>query len=108
MTVKGTAMIPAEGFLWVLAKKKGMGSQWWPQAGGPVEIESGHWEAVVYFGRPDDVGSTFEIATVVVNRQTNEDLVKWFATAKALDYPPIPFPNNVGCPIETVKVEKSN
>lgn len=106
-TVKGTANISTDGFLWILARKKGMGNQWWPQAGGAVEIDESHlWEAVVFLGRPEDIGSTFEVAAVVVSRQTNEELVNWFATAKALDYPPRPFPNSIGCEVMTIKVEK--
>lgn len=107
-TVKGLAQIPADGYSWILSRKKSMGNQWWPQAGGPVEIdESRHWEAEVFFGRPIDIGSTFEIAAVVVTRQTSQEMVNWFATAKALDYPPIPFPNSSGCRVVIIKVEKS-
>ena len=108
MTVKGTAKIPEDGFLWVLAKKKSMGDLWWPQPGGPIGIENGEWEAEVFFGRPSDVGSTFEIAAVVVTSQTNQALRKWFSTAQQLDYPPIQFPNSYQCPVVTVKVEKSS
>jgi hypothetical protein len=108
VTVKGVGDIPANGYLWILARKKSLGNQWWPQAGGPVEIDEHHsWEAEVFFGRPSDVGSIFEVAAVVVTRQTNEELVNWFATAKALDYPPVAFPNSAGCQVVTVKVEKS-
>jgi hypothetical protein len=108
VTVKGLATTPTDGYLWILARKKSMGNQWWPQAGGAVEIgEGGRWEAEVFFGRPADVGSTFEVAAVVVNRQTDERLIKWVATAKELDYPPVAFPNSVSnCRVVTVKVVK--
>ena len=108
VTVRGVAALPADGYLWLLARKKSMGNQWWPQAGGAVETDDkGRWEAEVFFGKPADVGSTFEVAAVVVNRQTDQRLINWFATAKELEYPPITFPNAVtGCRVVTVKVVK--
>jgi len=105
VTVRGKATIPPDGNLWLLARKSSMGNQLWPQAGGPVEITSGEWEAEVYFGRAEDVGSNFDVAAVVVNAQTSAALTKWFATAKALDYPPVSFPDvNASCSIARVKV----
>jgi len=105
VTVRGTATIPADGYLWIFARKSSLGNQWWPQAGGPVEIANGEWEAEVFFGRAEDVGSNFDVAAVVVNAQTSAALTKWFATAKALDYPPVSFPDaNSSCSIVKVKV----
>jgi hypothetical protein len=105
VTVRGKATIPPDGYLWILAHKSSLGNQWWPQAGGPVEITNGEWEAEVFFGRAEDVGSNFDVAAVVVNAQTSAALTKWFATAKALDYPPVSFPDATSsCSIVKVKV----
>jgi hypothetical protein len=109
-TIKGTARHPVDGNLWILARKTSMGNQWWPQAGGAVEIgpRNGEWEAEVFFGRPSDIGSNFDVAAVVVNRQTSTELTKWFSTAKELDYPPIRFPDSLsGCPVVRVRVTKA-
>jgi hypothetical protein len=106
VTLKGKASIPPDGNLWILSHKSSIGNQWWPQA-GPLEILDGEWKTEVFFGRPADVGSDFDVAAVVVNAQTSGALVKWFATAKALDYPPVPFPDgNSSCPVVKVKVVK--
>ena len=106
VTVKGKASIPAAGNLWLLSRKRAMANQWWPQA-GPVEITNGEWEAEVFFGRPEDIGSNFDVAAVVVNSQTSATFIKWFSTAKELDYPPVPFPNtHSSCSVVTVKVVK--
>lgn len=106
VTIRGKASIPASGSLWLLSRKRSMGNQWWPQA-GPIEITNGEWEAEVFFGRPDDIGSNFDVAAVVVNSQTSATFTKWFSTAKELDYPPEPFPNtNSSCSVVTVKVVK--
>jgi|ERR1043166_144093 hypothetical protein len=108
--VRGTGIIPAGGYLWILVRKKSLGDQWWPQGGGAVEIDETHrWEAEAFFGIPGDVGSTFEVAAVVVNRQTNEYLVKWFSTAKDLDYPPVSFPTPISfCSVISIKVVKTD
>ena len=109
-TIKGTATHPVDGYLWIMARKTSMGNQWWPQAGGAVETgqRNGDWEAEVFFGRSSDVGSNFDVAAVVVNRQTSTELTKWFSTAKELDYPPIRFPDAIsGCPVVLVRVTKA-
>jgi hypothetical protein len=104
--VKGKASLPAAGNLWLLSRKRAMANQWWPQA-GPVEITNGEWEVQVFFGRPEDIGSNFDVAAVVVNSETSAGFIKWFSTAKDLDYPPVPFPNtNSSCSVVTVKVVK--
>lgn len=106
VTVRGKASIPANGNLWLLARKSSMANNWWPQA-GPVEFPKGEWEAEVFFGRPDDVGSNFDVAAVVVDSQTSAMFIKWFSNAQKLDFPPIPFPDtNSSCSVVTVKVVK--
>jgi hypothetical protein len=107
VTIRGKATIPAGGNFWILVRKRSMQNQWWPQA-GPIELDrTGEWEAEAFFGRPEDVGSNFEVAAVVVSHETSATLIKWFSTAKAHDYPPMPFPDtNSACSIVTIKVMK--
>jgi hypothetical protein len=102
--VKGTAQIPKGSFLWVLARKEGL-TGWWPQGGGPAEIEDGKWKVLVKFGVPNEYG-TFEIATAVVDAQRNEDLKKWVEEAPP-NYFPTKFPSLVeGCMMKKVVVDK--
>ncbi|MGB7922878.1 MAG: hypothetical protein WCF57_06510 [Pyrinomonadaceae bacterium] len=103
--VRGTAKIPANGYLWLLAHKRGF-KQWWPQGGGEADINGGEWEVLVIFGKAKEIGA-FEIAAVVVDSQTNEDLKRWVADAPSRDYPSIDFPNSLaGCSIEKITVDK--
>jgi hypothetical protein len=103
--VSGTAKIPADTYLWILAHKKGLRG-WWPQGGGEADVKEGKWEVLVVFGKPGEIG-TFEIAAVVVDKQTNEDLKRWVEDAPRKSYPPINFPNPVeGCSVKTVPVDK--
>jgi len=105
--VSGSAKIPTNGYLWVLAHKKGV-KQWWPQGGGEVEIQDGKWDVLVKFGKEgaQEVG-VFEIAAVVVDKQTNEDLKRWVEDAPKNGYLPTSFPNAFqGCPIVRLSVDK--
>ena len=103
--VSGTARIPANGHLWILAHKKGV-KGWWPQGGGEADVKDEKWEILVSFGKSGEIGN-FEIAAVVVDKSTNDDLKRWVEDAPRRDYPPISFPNPFeGCPFKTVSVEK--
>jgi hypothetical protein len=108
VTVRGKGKIPTDGNLWILVRKRAMGNQWWPQAGGPVEIDKNEeWEAEVFFGRSEDVASNFDVVGIVVSHQTSAEFIKWFSTAKALDYPPVPFPDvNSFCQVVRIKVTR--
>lgn len=101
--------LPSDGHLWVLAHWKGLNS-WWPQGEGPATIDSdGHWEVSVYYGEARDIGSTFEVAAVVVGDQDNAQLKRWVAEAPAKHYPGRGFPNAYeGCPIRKVIVLKTS
>lgn len=103
--VKGTASIPANAFLWVLAHREGL-QGWWPQGGGPARVINGEWKVLVVYGKSGELG-TFEVAVVVVDARTNEDLKKWVHEAPHTGYSPTEFPNTIeGCPIRLVVVEK--
>ncbi|MFA7060074.1 MAG: hypothetical protein WC156_04575 [Pedobacter sp.] len=103
--VSGTANIAANSYLWVLAHRKGL-KGWWPQGGGEADVKEGKWEVLVTFGKPGEIG-TFEVAVVVVDKQTNEDLKRWVEDAPRKNYPSFNFPNPVeGCSVKTVLVDK--
>jgi hypothetical protein len=107
-TVRGTANVPLDGYLWLFARKTSMGNQWWPQAGGAVNPDdtTSEWEAEVFFGIPADIQSNFDVVAVVVNQQTDRDLTKWFSTAHQTRQP-VRFPDAIsGCPIVRVRVTK--
>ena len=105
--VSGTAQLPANGYLWVLAHKKGL-KQWWPQGEGEVEIQDGKWDVLVKFGKEGaNENGIFEIAAVVVDKQGNEDLKRWVEDAPKNGYLPTNFPNPLqNCPIARVSVDK--
>jgi hypothetical protein len=108
-TVRGTASVPLDGYLWIMARKSSIGNQWWPQAGGAVKPDdtTGEWEAEVFFGEPRDVESNFDVVAVVVNQQTNKDLAKWFSSEQPNRNRPVRFPDSIsGCPIVRVRVTK--
>lgn len=106
--VRGKAKVPDKNknFLWVLVHREGL-ERWWPQGDGPANIRDGEWKVLVKYGVPGERG-TFEIAAVVVDTQTNADLMKWVQDAQANGYPPIEFPSTTeGCPVRTTVVEKT-
>ena len=107
-TAEGTAAIPTRGFLWILAHKAGLNG-WWPQGDGHADIRSGQWEVSVHYGQARDIGSKFEVAAVVVDRDDNNRLERWVEDAPGKGYPPTTFPNSLaGCPIKKAAVIKTS
>jgi hypothetical protein len=105
--VSGTATIPNGAFLWVLAHRKNI-KAWWPQGNGPADIDSKthRFDVFTTYGQDRDHGA-FEVALAVVDPETNEILTKWFDTAQARGYPPVPFPStHTGCPVIKITVMK--
>ena len=70
-TVEGSAVLPADSYLWVLARRKDFDG-WWPQGGGNVTLDQGRWSVPVRYGEPHDAGYDFEIAAIVVGPATHE------------------------------------
>jgi hypothetical protein len=107
---RGTATIPPNSHLWVLAHVKYLGGKWWPQGDESawIDPETKEWVVPVGYGTNDDIGEDFEVATAVVDAGTDQRLRNWFADSKAKNsYDPIPFPNTIdGCPPIKVVVHK--
>lgn len=105
--VLGTATIPPDKFLWVLAHRKGLVG-WWPQGGGSSSIAQGRWHTAVAFGAPSDNGRDFEIAAVAVDGETNTRLNAWVErTNVTFTYPPTAFPpTSSNCAIAQITVTR--
>ena len=105
-TVRGTATIPANSHLWVLAHPTTWNG-WWPQGGGENRIRYGKWIVMVQFGIDADRGD-FEIAAVVVNDAVNNELRSWVdQTSRTGRYPSISLPTVLPeCKIANVTVRK--
>lgn len=108
-TVSGKATIPEGKSLWLFARPNGFDG-WWPQGGGAVSITDGSWEATIFYGSPQDIGSTFEVVAQAVDAKTSDALSQWFATANAIhSFPPIRLPRPVtGCPTAKVSVRRTS
>ena len=103
--VAGSATIPANGHLWILARKKTING-WWPQGSGETPVTGGKWQVEVAYGVDTDKGP-FEVAAAVFGEDANTALDKWVQTAPERKYPPIKFPPTVeGCPIAKLEVVK--
>ena len=90
--VEGSAEIPADSFLWVLARRKDFHG-WWPQGAGAVPVDRNRWKVSVTYGGPQDKGVDFELAALVVRRSTHELWTDWAARATETGlFPPVQLP----------------
>lgn len=91
--VEGSVTLPADGYLWVLVRRKDIDG-WWPQGGGAVSVEGNQWRVLVTYGGSQDVGSEFEIAALVVGPSTHELLTEWVARVTETGlFPPVRLPS---------------
>lgn len=72
--VKGTATVPPGKHLWIFAHRRGL-ALWWPQGGGPAQIDKEKWMTVVTYGQDRDRGSEFEVAAVVLEEREHADML---------------------------------
>jgi hypothetical protein len=90
--VEGTATIPPDSFLWVLARRKDFDG-WWPQGMGPVEMDGNRWRVPVTYGGPQDQGSDFELAAIVAGPATHELWTDWVNRVRETGlFPPVQLP----------------
>ena len=106
--VTGTAQLPPDTYLWVLARREDP-SGWWPQADGPVRASGGAWSCQVKYGEPHDTDRAFEIRVVVVGPATHRHWLDWVSRSKQTGSgAPIPdFPTNAFTEA-SVKVKKQD
>lgn len=103
---EGFAEIPVDGYLWIFAHLQDFDG-YWPQGNGPARIVDQRWGVRIFYGKPVDIGSRFEVIAMVVDRHQNEELKKWVAEAVEAGYPPTALPDPMqGCPVARVIVEK--
>jgi hypothetical protein len=90
--VAGSADIPPDSFLWVLARRKDFHG-WWPQGRGDVPLEGNRWKVSVTYGGPQDQGFDFELAALVVRQSTHELWTDWVARVTETGwFPPVQLP----------------
>ena len=90
--VDGSADIPPDSFLWVLARRKDFHG-WRPQGTGDVPLEGNRWSVSVTYGGPQDKGFDFELAALVVQQSTHELWTDWVArVSKTGVFPPVQLP----------------
>ena len=107
--VRGTAKIPPDTFIWVLARRDDLPKRfYWPQGSvAAKDMKDGKWSVTVNFGQSQDVGRKFKVTVVVVNGDTDHDLNRWLEEAPSKNYVPRDFPTPVqGCPIDDVIITK--
>nr|VFJ44018.1 MAG: hypothetical protein BECKDK2373C_GA0170839_100733 [Candidatus Kentron sp. DK] len=91
--VKGTSDIGNQGNVWVLLHVKALSGQWWPQNKPYRDPATGNWEALVYFGGPQDIDSDFEIAVATFTGEAEKEILKYHEHGrKTKHYPPMSFP----------------
>jgi hypothetical protein len=80
--VTGIARLPDGWKLWVLVRRKDLPG-WWPQGGGPVDIENGTWRLNVCYGADRDIGFHFEICALAIRGGLNCMWLDWTKRASA-------------------------
>lgn len=81
-SIKGTAHLPSDSFLWVFVGPSGSQPQWRPQGNGVIDVKGDlSWEVPALYGKAGDTGN-FEIAAIVVDQKTNAHLQKSYAKAE--------------------------
>ena len=90
--VEGSAAVLPDSFLWVLARRKDFDG-WWPQGMGAVPVDRNRWRVSVTYGGPQDNGSDFELAALVVRQSTHELWTDWVARVRETgSFPPVQLP----------------
>src|ERR1700733_2298506 len=69
----GTAAFPSGKHLWIFAHIQGL-ALWWPQCGGPAQVNGDKWVCQVTYGQERDRGSDFEVAAVVLDDKDDSDM----------------------------------
>ena len=105
--VEGLATIPPGTFLWILGHPKEQ-ALWWPKGGRAAVITEGRWAVTAMIGQGPEPGRPVELAAVVVNADTNRDLIGWVKeTQRTGSYPGIQLPATLpACEIQRVSINQ--
>ncbi len=100
MLVKGTAVLPKDTFLWVLAHRvQDHKNAWWPQGEVEVDPKNSTWTKQVKFGEEHDIGYQFEIAVIALAKEEHEKLSRyWFMVKRTGRSHPIKMPPTTSPP----------
>lgn len=106
--VKGKANIPRGSYLWVLARRNDFKPLWWPQREAEIDPRTKKWSATAVFGVAQDVGWTFDIGVIAVDKSGHSFLKNyWLKAMRTGDWRPIEIPETQ-CPPKIIKVKKTN
>lgn len=90
--VTGTVHLAEDGHLWVLVHRKDVDG-WWPQGEGEIAVAAPYWTVQVKYGGPEDAGSDFEIAAVIVCDPVHRQWMQWVRSVQSTGvYPPVQLP----------------
>jgi len=102
----GTATFPPGKHLWIFAHIQGL-ALWWPQCGGPAQIEKDRWVCQVTYGQERDRGSDFEVAAVVLDDKDDTDMRNVIKGYQKGEYAGVELPPPTeGCAISKVIVTR--
>jgi hypothetical protein len=91
--VEGSAVLPADSYLWVLVHRKDFDG-WWPQGAGALQLDRTRWRVSVTYGGPQDAGCDFEIAALIVGQSTHELWLNWVRGVNETGLsPPVQLPS---------------
>ena len=90
--VEGTAALPPDSFLWVLARRKDFNGCW-PRGTGAVSVDQNRWRVSVTYGGPQDKGADYELAALVVRQSTHALWSDWVTRVRETGlFPPVQLP----------------
>jgi hypothetical protein len=104
---KGTATVAPGKHLWIFAHRRGL-ALWWPQGGGPAQLENQKWVAFVTYGQDRDRGSEFELAAIMLEEKDHADMLNVVKRYEERgEYPGVRLPPHArDCPMTKIVVIK--
>jgi len=104
--VKGTAVLPAGQYLWVLSRRSDFTPFWWPQREAQVDPKTHEWSTSAFFGGPQDKDHQFDIGVITVDANGHAILKDyWLNAMRTGDWKPIEIPTP-SSPPHVIKVNK--
>lgn len=89
--IEGTARVNDDSFVWVMAHRKDLQDQWWPQ--DEPKVTGDQWKAIANIGGPQDIGHEFEIAVATFGPEVKEAIDRYFEIGREFNrWLPMSFP----------------